>query len=450
MASSNDREILTRVGPGNPMGELMRQYWLPAAASREVVAGGAPLRLMLLGEKLIAFRDSSGRVGVMDHRCPHRCASLFYGRNEEGGIRCVYHGWKFDIEGNSLEMPNVPPEYDYREKVKAKSYKATERNGLIWVYMGSRAQPPALPALEPALLPPNEMMTFLCQRECNWLQGLEGDIDTSHFSFLHAGTIKAEDIPDGYMARHVLNNRSPSLQVAKTKWGTVYGARRPSDGRTYWRFAPFAFPFWTMPPEGDFDKHLIVRAWVPMDDTHTMFVHLSWKHNAPRPRGLRDGTIPAGFSMGMEFLPNTTDWYGRWRLTQNQSNDYKIDREVQRTRSFTGIEGIHVQDQAITESMGEIVDHGHEHLGHSDMMVIQTRRRLIQAALDLQERGIVPPGVDNPEIYLDVHAGDFLIDEEKDFLDAYRSQPRTSVDINGKVHPASETAIEDKLTAAAK
>lgn len=133
----------------------MRQYWLPAAASRELVTGGAPLRVMLLGEKLIAFRDSSGKVGVMDHRCPHRCASLFYGRNEEGGIRCVYHGWKFDIDGNCLEMPNVPPEYDYREKVKAKSYKATERNGLIWVYMGSRAQPPALPALEPALLPQN-------------------------------------------------------------------------------------------------------------------------------------------------------------------------------------------------------------------------------------------------------------------------------------------------------
>jgi hypothetical protein len=181
-----------------------------------------------------------------------------------------------------------------------------------------------------------------------------------------------------------------------------------------------------------------------------MFVHLSWKGNTPRPRELRDGQVPAGFSMGMEFLPNTTDWYGRWRLAQNQSNDYRIDREVQRTRSFTGIEGIHVQDQAITESMGEIVDHSHEHLGHSDLMVIQTRRRLIQAALDLKERGVVPPGVDDPELYLQVHAGDFLIDEEKDFLEVYRTHPRTSVDREGRVHPPNPRDSVDKLAAAAK
>jgi phthalate 4,5-dioxygenase len=159
--------------------------------------------------------------------------------------------------------------------------------------------------------------------------------------------------------------------------------------------------------------------------------------------------MPAGYSMGMEFLPNTTDWYGRWRLAQNQSNDYQIDREVQRTRSFTGIEGIHVQDQAITESMGEIVDHSHEHLGHSDMMVIQTRRRLIEAAIDLKERGIVPPGVDDPEIYLQVHAGDFLIAEEKDFLEAYGTQPRTSVDLEGRIHPPTMSNAEE-ISAAAK
>jgi len=432
------------------MGELMRQYWLPAAASYELVAGGAPIRLLLLGEKLIGFRDPSGKLGVMDHRCPHRCASLFYGRNEVGGIRCAYHGWKFDVDGRCLEMPNVPPEYDYRDKIKATSYQVAERNGLIWVYMGPRAQPPALPALEPALLPQQELMTFFCQRECNWLQGLEGDIDTSHFGFLHAGSINADDIPDGNMARHALVNRAPSLSVATTDWGTLYGARRISDGRIYWRFAPFAFPFWTMPPEGDFDQHLIVRAWVPMDDTHTMFVPLSWKGNAPRPRELRNGEIPAGYSFGMEFQPNTTDWYGRWRLAQNDSNDYRIDREVQRTRSFTGIDGIHVQDQGITESMGPIVDHDHEHLGHSDMMVIQTRRRLIHAALDFKERGVIPPGVDNPEVYLQAHAGDFLIDEEKDFLAAYKTQPRTRDDPDGRIHRPGRQADEVKVAAAAK
>jgi phthalate 4,5-dioxygenase len=450
MLSKEDSDLLCRVDPGTAMGELMRQYWIPAAMSRELEPGAAPIRLLLLSEKLIAFRDSSGKVGIMDHRCPHRCASLFYGRNEGDGIRCVYHGWKFDADGKCLEMPNVPREYDYKEKVRARGYRAQERNGLVWVYMGPRTEPPALPALEPALLPPSEMMIFLCQRECNWVQALEGDIDTSHFGFLHAGSISADDIPDGNMARYALVNRAPQLHVATTDWGTMYGARRISDGHVYWRFAPFAFPFWTMPPEGDFHKHLIVRAWVPMDDTHTMFVHLSWKKNSPRSRQLKGGEIPAGFSRGMEFLPNTTDWYGRWRLSQNQSNDYRIDREVQRTRSFTGIEGIHVQDQAITESMGEIVDHRLEHLGHSDMMVIRTRRRLIQAALDLRNHGMIPPGVDNPEIYLQVHAGDFLLDQEKDFFEAYLTQPRTSVDREGTVHPPHDRASSASEAAAAK
>ncbi|MGH7932308.1 MAG: Rieske 2Fe-2S domain-containing protein [Candidatus Binataceae bacterium] len=433
MASAKDKEILTRVGPGTPMGELMRQYWLPAAMSRELTAGGAQMRLMLLGERLIAFRDGTGKVGIMDHRCPHRCASLFYARNEEGGLRCAYHGWKFDTDGNCLEMPNVPPEYDYRNKVKAKAYKAVERNGLIWVYMGARAKPPVLPALEPTLLPEEQVMLRFCQRECNWLQGLEGDIDTSHFGFLHGGSISPDDIPAGGMARYALANRAPTMTVAKTDWGTMYGARRIVDGKIYWRFAPFAFPFWTMPPEGDFAQHIIVRAWVPMDDTHTMFVHLSWNKNAPRPRVLKDGRQMPGFSLRFDYMPNSTDWYGRWRLVQNASNDYTLDREAQRNGIFTGIDGIHLQDQAITESMGAIADHGFEHLGHGDLMLIQTRRRLVQAAQALRKNGTIPPGVDDPEMYLKIHAGDFLLDEEIPFEDAYRNQPRTSIDLNGSV-----------------
>ena len=162
------------------MGELMRQYWLPAAMSSELTADGDPLRLKLLGEKLIGFRDSSGKVGIMDHRCPHRCASLFFGRNEEGGIRCVYHGWKFDTDGNCLDMANVPPHQDFKHKVKAKSYKTAERNGLIWVFMGDQENVPELSELEATLLPEEEHKIEFVQREYNWLQGLEGEIDTSH------------------------------------------------------------------------------------------------------------------------------------------------------------------------------------------------------------------------------------------------------------------------------
>src|SRR5579875_168185 len=308
MASARDADILTQVGPGTPMGELMRQYWIPAAMSSEVAADGPPLRLMLLGERLIAFRDSAGRVGVMDHRCPHRCASLFFGRNEQAGLRCVYHGWKFSVDGSCVDMPNVPPEHDYKEKVHARAYRAVERNGLVWVYMGGAAQPPAFPEMEPLLLPQDELRLFFVQRECNYLQGLEGDIDTSHFSFLHMGAVAPEQVSPQVTGRYALIDRGPKLTVSRMTWGTMYGARRPAGpGNQYWRFAHFLFPFWTMPPDGDFLGHVIARAWVPMDDTHTMFVHMSWTRNRPAMRTLKDGSTIPGAGMGFKFLPNTTD-----------------------------------------------------------------------------------------------------------------------------------------------
>ena len=182
MTTASEGQELTRVGPGTPMGELMREYWLPAVKSSELVAGGDPVRLMLLGEKLIAFRDTTGRVGVMDHRCPHRCASLFYGRNEEGGMRCVYHGWKFAADGQCLEMPNLPPEQDFSAKVRAKAYQVTERAGVIWVYMGARDDGAADAGDRGDAAAGQRALLNFTQRECNWLQALEGDIDTSHFS----------------------------------------------------------------------------------------------------------------------------------------------------------------------------------------------------------------------------------------------------------------------------
>src|SRR5207248_4197494 len=317
MSKQKDSEDLVRVGPGTVMGELMRQYWVPAAISSELERDGAPMRLMLLGERLIAFRDSSGRVGVMDHRCPHRCASLFLGRNEENGIRCVYHGWKFDAAGNCVDMPNTPAHQDYKEKVKAKAYRVAERNGLVWVYMGERAEAPPLPGIEASLLPQDDLQIIFAQRECNWLQALEGDIDTSHFGFLHAGSVGPADVPGDNLIRWTVANRAPEYHVADTDWGTMYAAYRSAEaGQTYWRFANFLFPFWTQTPQGAFDR-VNSRAWVPMDDTHTMFVSLSWK-NLPAPRAALSHTrdLP-GSKLTMDFVPNTTDWYGRWRLAGN-------------------------------------------------------------------------------------------------------------------------------------
>ena len=211
--------------------------------SSELARDGAPLRLMLLGEKLIAFRDSAGRVGVMDHRCPHRCASLFLGRNEEQGLRCVYHGWKFDTEGNCVDMPSVPPSQDFRQKVRAKAYRVIERAGLVWAYMGAQAKAPSMPALETVLVPEAEIGVTCIQRDCNFLQALEGDIDTSHFGFLHAGHIDPDELPEDHPIRHAVTDRAPEYHIADSPWGTQYAAYRPAGpGRVYWRFRELSIP----------------------------------------------------------------------------------------------------------------------------------------------------------------------------------------------------------------
>ena len=440
MTTASDSEILTRVGPGTPMGSMFREYWIPATMSSELKADGDPLRLMLLGEKLIAFRDNKGRVGIMDHRCPHRCASLFFGRNEKGGLACAYHGWKFDTEGNCLEQPNVPPHQAFPQKVKAKAYPTAERYGLVWVYMGARKELPPLPCFEAVMLPDDERNLFMVQRECNYLQALEGDIDTSHLGFLHQGSVTIDQVDQTNNGRYALINRAPEYHVADTEWGTMYTAHRPADaGNTYMRFAHFMFPFWTLPPDGNFCDHVVARAWVPMDDTHTMFTHLSWKKTTPGLRTMKDGSPIPGMSMAQKFLPNTTDWHGRWRLAMNASNDFGLEREAQRNNViYCGIDGLHLQDQAITESMGGIVDHDFEHLAISDFMVTRTRRRLVQAARAFAESGIAPPGVDNPEVFGGARSGDFVSPNSIGWLQAYADEMRRAQNPTGALRIAAE------------
>ncbi len=440
MTTARESEILTRVGPGTPMGNMMRHYWLPALKSDELKADGEPVRFRLLCEDLIAFRDTQGRVGVMDHRCPHRCASLFFGRNEEGGIRCVYHGWKFDVEGNCLDMANVPPHQDFKHKVHAKAYKTQERAGVVWVYMGEAEKAPALPMLESHLLPEGEANIIFAQRDCNYLQALEGDIDTSHFSFLHAGAVKLEDLAEDDLGRYQIINKTPEFISDETPWGTMYAAFRPADqGRRYWRIAHFLFPCFTMQPNGAFSHLIGCRAWVPIDDTHCMFVSVNW---TGLKRGLsvnKNGDPIGGGAMAMRYLPNTTDWLGRWRITQNMGNDYQIDRDAQReNRIYTGITGIHTQDQCVTESMGSIVDHTFERLAPSDLMITQTRRRLLVAAQALAQHGTLPPGIEDPSIYLGARSGHFVCDAKIEWRDAYAQQLRASANPTGRLSMAAE------------
>jgi hypothetical protein len=278
------------------------------------------------------------------------------------------------------------------------------------------------------MLPRGEYAVQKVLRECNWFQGLEGDIDTSHLGFLHLGAVRPEDTTPGTFDYYNVADRAPKYAVTDTEFGTSYGAYRPAEADTYyWRIAHFLFPFFTMIPTGLLGVQVLVRAWVPIDDEHLMF----WSIGSPRSRegraatgganalaaGGRPVAAAGGRPGGFEFLPDTSDWLGKFRLTQNKDNDYLIDREAQRRESYTGIAGIHQQDQAVTESMGPIIDRTEEHLGSSDAMVIRTRRRVINAARALRDGGAVPPGVDHPEVYR-YRSGGVILPRSADWLEA--------------------------------
>jgi nitrite reductase/ring-hydroxylating ferredoxin subunit len=437
--SKADNERITRVGPGTPMGNLFRQYWLPALLSSELPAADSdPVRVLLLGERLIAFRDTSGQIGLIQDNCPHRGASLFFGRNEEAGLRCVYHGWKFDATGACIDMPNEPAESDFKSKVRATAYPTRERGGVVWAYLGPRATPPELPDLEANNVADGAGRVFAVQRNCNWLQALEGDIDTSHLGFLHFGHAKPESAPEGTLHHYALKDRAPRYAVVDQDYGTMYGAYRPAEpGSLYWRIALFLFPCYAMIPTGVLGHQVLARAWVPMDDEHTLFFNMSLA-------GRTAGGAPASgasrwpFS-GMEQLPAETGWYGRHRLVSRVDNDYRIDRGVQRRmEDYTGIAGIHTQDQAVTESMGAIYDRSQERLGSSDAMVIRVRRRLLDAASDLEERGQAPFSVDHPEVYRQRSGGIVLpadadwVAETRGLREAYVEHPDLDPTLAGR------------------
>jgi phthalate 4,5-dioxygenase oxygenase subunit len=439
MLGREDNELLCRVGPDTPTGTLLRHYWIPALLSSELPGPDCPpVRVRLLGENLIGFRVTSGKVGLIQSHCPHRGASLFFGRNEADGLRCVYHGWKFDCEGVCVDMPNEPPESNFRSKIRARAYPCVERNSIVWTYLGPRETPPPLPDIEPNMLESSEYAVQKVLRECNWFQALEGDIDTSHLSFLHLGAVKPANTAPGSFDYYNVADRAPRYEVADTEFGTSYGAYRPAAADTYyWRIAHFLFPFYTMIPTGILGLQVLVRAWVPIDDEHVMF----WSIAAPRTRdgrgaaggastlatGGRPVAAAGGRPGGFEFMSDTTDWLGKFRLVANKANDYLIDREAQRTESFTGIPGIHQQDQAVTESMGPICDRTQEHLGTSDAMVIRTRRRVINAAKGLRDHGTVPPGVEDPTVYRQRSGGVFL-PRSADWLEATKELRRAFVE----------------------
>ena len=379
MLSAQDNDILTRTGPGTLMGNLFRRFWLPAILPSEVPEPDSPpVRLRLLGENLVAFRDTNGAVGFVAENCPHRGASLFFGRNEECGLRCVYHGWKFDVNGDCVDMPSEPAESVFKNKVHATAYPSHEAGGIVWIYMGPKEKQPPFPQYE-WFASQHEYTPHIYKwmQECNWAQGQEGNIDTAHVTFLHR-SFENFGSGGGFGVTDV--NAGPLVHVKQTDFGFIYGGRRETaEGKYYWRVTPFALPgFTTIPSRTTIGAGFFV---LPMDDEHCW-----WWTIAPRRIEDNPNALPY-----IDLIPGT------WKQKLNASNDYGLDREMQKTVNFTGIAGNRLQDAAVIESMGPIYDRTSEHLGSIDAAVIFMRRLMIKTAKQLAQ-GIEPAVLQRPEL----------------------------------------------------
>jgi len=402
MLSREENELLTRVGPGTPMGNLMRCFWQPFALSSELPgADSDPIRVKLLGEELVAFRDSDGQVGLIQNNCPHRGASLFFGRNEEAGLRCVYHGWKFATDGTCVDMPNEPAESDFKHKVTATAYPTVDRGGVVWAYLGpGRSNAAAPPALEWTHVPESHRIATKRIQFCSYLQNVEGEVDSSHVSFLHSKQNSAADsagitadasltpLPN-YMGR----DKAPRFFVLPTQYGIAIGARRDAEADSYyWRITQFLMPTYTMIPT-PVGSPVSFTAAVPVDDERMMGFTVTWHPDRPLTANER-GQVESWLGVHTEVDPRT------FVPVRNRDNDYLIDRELQRSkRSYTGIRGIREEDLAVQESMGGIYDRTSEHLGSSDLAVIAMRRRLLEAVTALQQQGEIPYEARTPDAY---------------------------------------------------
>jgi phthalate 4,5-dioxygenase oxygenase subunit len=351
---------------------------------------GAPLRVRLLGEDLIAFRDTSGAIGLVDAFCPHRRAPLFFGRNEECGLRCVYHGWKFDLHGDCVDMPSEPAGTTLQAKVKLLAYPAIEKAGVVWAYMGPKELTPPAPDYEWTRAPEKHRFVSKTFENCNWLQALEGGLDTSHSSFAHNNFANDKNEPRQ-------RDRSPKIDVERTDYGYYYVSTRDlgEDGK-YVRVYQYIMPAQQMRANnvGWFGgKNEMPRAdghiWVPIDDTTTHVYN--WMCSYDKSVELNPEWIEhreTGMGRGQsDLIPGT------FRLKRNQSNDYGIDRQMQKTKNFTGIVGVNTQDFALQEGMGPITDRSREFLASSDKAVVAMRRLMLEA-LDVNEKGGSPRGLD--------------------------------------------------------
>ncbi len=387
MLTAEENDLLCRVEGDAPMGQLMRRHWIPVCMTEEVAEpDGTPVRARLLGEDLVVFRDTQGRLGVLGEHCAHRGASLVFGRNEECGLRCLYHGWKFDVEGNVVDMPSEPPGAVARLAKKHKSYPVREGGGFIWIWMGPRDEMRAFepPAWAPS--PDTKISIVKIHVAANWAQSLEGGIDSAHSSSLHSTDMPPARV-DGAKATATTwprpsTDKAPRLQVQRTGFGFRYAAiRRPimnSGTHDYVRITVFIAPFTSLIPPNNVHNLSIMN--IPLDDTNSMLYMIAWAE-ADKP-GIEQEAWRrfCGAQVGIDLDP-------QFRKFRNRENNYLQDRKAMKLGDFTGIRGFPNQDIAMWETMGPIVDRTRDRLGTSDLAVAQFRRMMVAAVQRFQQGG---------------------------------------------------------------
>jgi len=394
MLNQQDNETLTRVGPGTPMGNLMRRYWVPAALSFELPEPDCPpIEVRLLGEDLVAFRATDGRIGLVDTYCPHRRASLWYGRNEDDGLRCVYHGWKFDVSGACVDMPSEPEASVFKDKVTLTAYPTVELGGIVWAYMGPADKRPAEPQFEWTQAPETHRGLTKVLQESNWLHGLEGGIDSVHSNFLHRGQpmgVSQQRMNGETRLRALSFSKAANIEVHPTDYGYTYaGLRVLPDGGHFVRGYHWVMPWNQLRGYSvDAAKPTVHgHIWVPVDDYRTMVYNWTYTYGE---QPLSDDERRLAGS-GNEFGADI-DIQDGFRSKRNRANRYQISREMQRTQNFSGIVGTNTQDRAVQESMGAIPDRSLERLGTTDRAIITSRQMLLDAVKTVAAGGD-PPGV---------------------------------------------------------
>ncbi|MBV8593105.1 MAG: Rieske 2Fe-2S domain-containing protein, partial [Caulobacteraceae bacterium] len=381
MLKREDNETLTRLGSDTPMGKLVREYWMPALRGASLSRGGAPVRVTLCGEKLVAFRGEDGVVGILQENCPHRLTSLALGRNEDNTLTCIFHGWKIDREGRVLDMPAEAPERRAAlcARVRARAYPAREAGGMVWAYMGAAVEPPAFPEFEFNTLPESHVAAWRAVVPYNWVQGVEAHIDAAHVGILHSGHVRSGN-DQGEQLSFTLDDQSPTTEVRQTNYGLREAALRPqADGTVHARIREVVFPFFTF-IASPADRPGQGRASVPIDEHTAAEWYIMWRSDRP----ITEEEIRV-VTMGSSGDPdNFASSMG------DASNNWLQDR-ASMERHWSGYpESFVFEDFVCEASMGSIVDRSQEHLGPSDIVIVQARRALLEAARSFGEGAAAP------------------------------------------------------------